>query len=328
MASLPKRGPSLAAVALLLALGASASATGPFYLGLNYGNKPPTDPLYLDNQFDLFYPNGVCPVMQGCRPSSNPVVVLLHGGNTNNPLVGPGALSPLGQLLLTKGFVVVVPSFHEVDYDLGESYLSATQDIARLIQYVRFNRVELSIDPARVFCFGHSSGAFQAYHLGLNADFAQPAALDPLEHESSRPDFLIPWGGATDWGCFDYANPATNPIISFLIFGATSMSEVSQDEIMLASAAYWLQNPDLYDRTTTPPMCLVYNLEDQGECGSILNVHDGYFGTLMLMLLGRACGGPLLDQPTCTESVLLDALLHSDVVNAQIADWMVARAWP
>lgn len=321
------RVPVTAALALLL-FAAPAAAAGPYWLGLNYGDKAPSDPLYSENQFDLFYPDGACPVFAGCRPSALPVAVLLRGGNDNNPLTGPQALSPLGQALLVKGFVVVVPSYHVVDLDLEQDFVLATQDVARVIQYLRHNRVELGIDPARVFCFGHSGGAYHAYTVGLAGDFSDPASADPVAHASSRPDFIIPWGGVSDWGCFDYANPATNPEIALLVFGAENMADVPTDQLMLASPTYWLGNVWLFGYETSPPMCLVYNLDVIGDCGLITNPHDGYFGEIMLRLLGRACGGPLGGQATCSDSVLVDAGGDTELVIQAVADWMFARAWP
>jgi len=220
---------------------------------------------------------------------------------------------------------VVMPNFHVLDL-AGEDYLHATKDVARVFQFLRYYHSIVNIDPARVFGFGHSAGGFHALYVGLNVDFKDPGAADPVLHETSRPDFLIPWGAPSDWTCYDFAH-AANPWASLMVFGIPDAANVPLSMKQAHSPTWWLAHPALYGRTTTPPMCLVYNLDLVSPCGAIIDVHDGEFGILLdkgikrLCLLGGAAG-----QPVCSESVLVTAI-GEEGANQAVIDWMVAQAF-
>ena len=305
-----------------LAPTAASQVSTTYFLGANYGVKPRADPLYAENAFDLFYPLGGCPLGPGCANTVYPVVVFIRGGNSNSPLPGPQALSPLCVKMLEAGFVVVLPSYHVVDVNAGEDYTSAAADLARAVQYLRRFRTILNIDPDRVFALGHSGGGFYAYYLGLNHDYQDLASPDLVEQESSRPDFIVPWGAITDWSCMDLENPATNPVL-------LEMFQVSGvgDAIMLASPVYWLLSPEVFGRTFTPPMCLVYNLDHQTPCGWVTDFHDGSFGPLMLSMIGRFCGGAGTGESVCTESTLIHSGDDLDLTIQEVVTWMGARAF-
>jgi hypothetical protein len=309
--------------ALAAAAPAPAQISTTYFLGSNYGTKPRTDPLYPENAFDLYYPLGGCPLGPGCANTTYPVVVFIHGGNSNAPSSGPSSLSPLNVSMLSAGFVVVLPSYHVIDVDAGDDYQLAAADLTRVVQYLRRFHAILNIDPDRVFALGHSGGGFYSYYLGLNADAQELASPDLVERESSRPNFVVAWGAATDWSCMDLDNPLTNPVL-------LEMFQVTQidDAINASSPTYWLQNPELYGRSFTPPMCLVYNFQQQGTCGFITDFHDGYFGTLMYSMITRFCGGAGIGESVCTESVLLDSNADTSVVIQNVVAWMVAKAFP
>jgi hypothetical protein len=318
------------ALALLLAATlvpcARAQATGPWFLGVPYGTTAPGHPHYGETQLDVFYPPGGCPRLWGCVTPAMPVVVMARGGNKNTPLAGPEELSDLQLLMLAHGFVVVVPSYHELNYEAGESYLEATDDLGRAIQFLRYVHAIANIDPARVFLHGRSSGGFHALYLGLNLDFQAPHSPDPVARESSRPDFLIPWGASTDFSCVDYTNPFINDFISKLIFGVPDASGISKGEKLAASPVWWVTHPELYGCTTTPPMCLVYNLNWIAPCGAIVNVHDGSFGMLMQASIERLCKSAGAEQAACEDSILVDAF-HDDTAGPAIVAWMSAMAY-
>lgn len=326
------RFPSSSLFVPLLALALLAAAPGPpasaqvtttYFLGANYGDKPRTDPLYAENAFDLFYPLGGCPLSPGCGNTAYPVAVFIRGGNTNTSVPSPSFLSPFHQALLSAGFVLAIPSYHVIDVDAGEDYQQSARDLGRMVQYLRRFRTILNVDPDRVLAIGHSGGGFYAYYLGLNRDYQDLDSPDLVEHESSRPNYIVPWGSVTDWSCMDLDHPATNPTL-------LKMFQVTGDDAAqyLASPVYWLQNPELYGRSFTPPMCLVYNLAQQGQCGFITDFHDGYFGPLMLSMLGRFCGGWGAGSPACDESALLDANGDVLVTIQNVVAWMVERADP
>jgi acetyl esterase/lipase len=64
-------------------------------------------------------------------------------------------------------------------------------DAARALRTVRALARRDGLDPARVGIIGSSAGGHLASTLLTHFDGGQPAATDPIEHESSRPDLGI-----------------------------------------------------------------------------------------------------------------------------------------
>jgi len=90
----------------------------------------------------------------------------------------------------------------------------------------------------------------------------------------------------------------------------------------------WLQSPERYGRSFTPPMCLVYNSAIQTPCGYVTDFHDGSFGPLMLSMIGRFRGGSGMGQELCTESALVDSSGDVNVTIQQVVAWMAEKAAP
>jgi arylformamidase len=59
-------------------------------------------------------------------------------------------------------------------------------DAARAVQYLRSKAVEWNIDPQRVIACGDSAGGCSALWLATHDDLATPAAVDPVERQSTR----------------------------------------------------------------------------------------------------------------------------------------------
>jgi acetyl esterase/lipase len=64
-------------------------------------------------------------------------------------------------------------------------------DAARAVRTVRARAAEWKINPERVGIMGSSAGGHLASTLLTHFDAGQPAAADPVERQSSRPDFGI-----------------------------------------------------------------------------------------------------------------------------------------
>ncbi|MBM4084870.1 MAG: alpha/beta hydrolase [Planctomycetes bacterium] len=69
-------------------------------------------------------------------------------------------------------------------------------DAKRAVRLVRHRAAEWGLDPRRVGIAGYSAGANLAINLAANFDAGDPAAADPIERESSRPDFAV---GCATW---------------------------------------------------------------------------------------------------------------------------------
>ncbi|HTZ73333.1 MAG TPA: alpha/beta hydrolase [Candidatus Aquilonibacter sp.] len=65
------------------------------------------------------------------------------------------------------------------------------EDAQRAIRLVRARAAEFEIDPARVGMMGFSAGGHLTATAGTHFDAGNPNASDPVDRESSRPDFLI-----------------------------------------------------------------------------------------------------------------------------------------
>jgi acetyl esterase/lipase len=64
-------------------------------------------------------------------------------------------------------------------------------DAMRAIRTVRARAAEWGVDPGRIGILGFSAGGHLAATAGTRFDDGKPAAEDPVERASSRPDFLV-----------------------------------------------------------------------------------------------------------------------------------------
>ncbi|HAM72516.1 MAG TPA: endo-1,4-beta-xylanase [Verrucomicrobiales bacterium] len=65
------------------------------------------------------------------------------------------------------------------------------EDAARAVRWVRSHAAEYHVDPKRVGIMGSSAGGHLASSLVTHFSAGEPSAPDPVEKESSRPDFGI-----------------------------------------------------------------------------------------------------------------------------------------
>ena len=79
-------------------------------------------------------------------------------------------------------------------YRLLPKYASsvALLDAQRAVRYVRSKAPELGISPNRIGVLGFSAGGHLTTAVGTSFEAGDPAATDPIERVSSRPDFLVP----------------------------------------------------------------------------------------------------------------------------------------
>ena len=314
--------PALLLVLVVAAPLRSQSPVSVYFNNVPYGTAAPGDPLYEETTFDLFYPKKGFPKVLGLNTPKMPLAIIVHGGNSNEPGTQPQQLSPIAKGLLAKGFVVVLPSYHVLDLQ-GEPYIHATQDIARVVQFLRHHHEIVNIRPDRVFVQGHSGGGFHALYIALREDFQDLSSPDPVLHESSRPTFVAPWGAPSDWTCFNFpASP--NPFVAQLVFGTDDWDSLTKQQKLDESPTWWLAHPELYDRPFTPPMFLDYNLEAVSPCGTIIDLHDGKFGQLLKQNIDRLCLMGAAGQPVCSVSVLSSSASPTAVQT--LVDWMAAQA--
>ena len=78
-------------------------------------------------------------------------------------------------------------------YRLGPKYRHPIElgDAQRAIRYARLHASDYGFDPKHIGVWGFSAGGHLASSAGTHFDDGKAGASDPIEQQSSRPDFLI-----------------------------------------------------------------------------------------------------------------------------------------
>ena len=78
-------------------------------------------------------------------------------------------------------------------YRLGMKYHHPAElsDAQRAIRYVRSRAADFGLEPNRIGIWGFSAGGHLASTTGTHFDGGDRQAADPIERQSSRPDFMI-----------------------------------------------------------------------------------------------------------------------------------------
>ena len=130
------------------------------------------------------------PILTPYLPAQNPthtaIVVCPGGGYAMLAIDKEG--TEVARWLNDRGVAAFV-----LTYRYGPSYHHPVPllDAQRAIRYVRTHASEDSIDPNRIGIIGFSAGGHLASTAGTHFDNGNPDATDPIEHASSRPDFMV-----------------------------------------------------------------------------------------------------------------------------------------
>ena len=113
-------------------------------------------------------------------------VIVFPGGGYAHLADHEGA--PIAQWLNHLG----IPAF-VLKYRLGPKYHHPVElgDAQRAIRYVRAHAAEYGINPAHIGIWGFSAGGHLAATAETHFDAGQKSSADPIERQSSRPDFAI-----------------------------------------------------------------------------------------------------------------------------------------
>lgn len=124
------------------------------------------------------------PVSQNRVPTG--VLVFPGGGYAHLSMEHEG--SEIARWLNSLG----IPAF-VLKYRLGPKYHHPVElgDAQRAIRYVRAHAAEYGIDPKRIGIWGFSAGGHLAATAETHFDAGQQSSQDPIERQSSRPDFAI-----------------------------------------------------------------------------------------------------------------------------------------
>lgn len=143
-----------------------------------------------------------------------PVMIFIHGGGWRGGskkhvprfLVNANAEGWLAVVSVEYRFTNVAPHPAQVD------------DCARAIQFVRQNAKKWNLDPGRIGVTGGSAGGHLSAYIALQDDEAKPDSKDPVERQSSRVSFAIPFAGPMDWGLLStikHAHPAYRQLLGY-----------------------------------------------------------------------------------------------------------------
>lgn len=69
-------------------------------------------------------------------------------------------------------------------------------DAKRAVRLARHRAAEWGLDPKQIGIAGYSAGGNLSMNLAANFDAGDPSSTDPIEHQSSRPDFAV---GLATW---------------------------------------------------------------------------------------------------------------------------------
>lgn len=228
------------------------------------------------------------------------ILVCPGGGYAHLAMTHEG--SDIAQWLNSLGISAFV-----LKYRLGPKYHHPVElgDAQRAIRYIRANAGKMGFEANRVGVIGFSAGGHLASSLGTHFDAGIAKAEDPIERQSSRPDFMI------------LAYPVITMQDPFVHVGSrTSLLGEHPDPALIN-----LMSNEQQVTTATPPTFLFHTTEDNVVPveNSILFYsalrRAGIPAELHVYLKGRHGVGLAKDDP----------VLHSWPERA--ADWLKAQGF-
>jgi acetyl esterase/lipase len=129
----------------------------------------------------------------------------------------------------------------------GYHHPAMLQDATRAIRTVRARAAEWNVDPARVGIMGSSAGGHLTSTMITHFSKGTPAAVDPVDRESSRPDLaILCYPVVTMIGPFAHAGSKSN------LIGPSPTEEVAKE-----------LSAELNIRSNTPPCFIWHTYEDK-----------------------------------------------------------------
>lgn len=157
-------------------------------------SKPATNPKFagLPSNFTLVHYPSIYVFLPAPEKANGAAMIVAPGGG-NTQLVIDKEGWEMADWLNSIGVAAFVLKYRlakapGVTYTLpGEVYA----DAARSVRLVRAHAEEWHLDPKRIGFSGFSAGGQVAGMIETKFDAGNPSATDPVEHQSSRPDFNV-----------------------------------------------------------------------------------------------------------------------------------------
>lgn len=187
-----------------------------------------------------------------------PLVVYIHGGG----FVAGGKESlnaAMRDRFLNAGISVAAINYR---YATQAPFPAPMMDGVRAIQFLRSKAREWNLDKTRIAAMGGSAGACMALWIGYHDDFANPAATDTIELESSRLRAMAVNGAQTTLDLrtiAEFISPATARHPSGPILFGIPPSEFNSPR---AHALFREASPATYLSKDDPPAWLYYDEPD------------------------------------------------------------------
>ena len=154
---------------------------------------------------------------------ANGSAIILAAGGGNKTLNVGGESTDLIPFFHDLGMSVFIERYRIRPY---ESDTDALYDTQRSFKVIRAHAREWKIDPKRIGIMGFSAGGEQAARVGMSYDLGKPDDADPIEHESSRPDYIVLiYAG---WAHLDITVPKDAPPAFSAVAGVDDMFHSTQ----------------------------------------------------------------------------------------------------
>jgi acetyl esterase/lipase len=129
------------------------------------------------------------PAISVHRPSSEntgTAVVICPGGAYAGLAIDKEGYD-VARWFASLGVTGVVLKYRVNDY----GHPAPRDDVKRALRTIRHRAKKLGVSPQRIGVMGFSAGGHLASTAGTHFDAGDPQAADPIDRESSRPDFMI-----------------------------------------------------------------------------------------------------------------------------------------
>ncbi|HEX3569268.1 MAG TPA: alpha/beta hydrolase [Acidobacteriaceae bacterium] len=186
------------------------------------------------------------PTLAAFIPASNPtktaVVVAPGGSYTHLSMIKEGA--DVAQWLNAHGVAAFL-----LKYRLGPKYHNPIElgDAQRAMRTVRASAEKYGIAPDHIGMWGFSAGGHLTASAGTEFDVGKPDTADPIERQSSRPDFLI-----LGYPVITMSDPYVHAGSRKFLLGDNP-----------AEADLQLMSPELHVTPLTPPTFLFSTTDDK-----------------------------------------------------------------
>jgi acetyl esterase/lipase len=242
------------------ASGAAAPAPAAIHRPLT-SNATLPEPLHTSDTYRLW--TGRAPGAKTDSPKETPTITWfappMGRANGTAVIIAPGG-SYLGLAGVLEGtepaswFAARGVTAFVLQYRVGESARLPTPlfDGARAVRFVRAHAADFQVDPSRIGMMGFSAGGHLAATTAVEASAGNSGASDPVERESSRPDFLIlgyPW--------LEGMQLLPNGHSQYCDFAARA------SQLPCNPNDYTRFNPHLYVTSQAPPTFIYHTSDDQ-----------------------------------------------------------------